>query len=79
MQQKVIPAFKTGKDLIVLASPGSGKTASYCIGILQQIDLSLDSLQAIVICPNRDLGRSIAVILKQLGDYMGVKVSSLGL
>ncbi|MFC1734005.1 DEAD/DEAH box helicase [candidate division KSB1 bacterium] len=67
IQEKIIPAImKTRKDLIGLAQTGTGKTAGFGLPIIQQIDIDNKSVQAIILCPTRELCLQIT---KDLGNY----------
>jgi superfamily II DNA/RNA helicase len=59
VQSKVIPFFVDGKDMIVSAQSGSGKTASYAISILQSIDFDNKEPQAIILVPNGGLAAGV--------------------
>ncbi|KAJ8572910.1 hypothetical protein K7X08_009421 [Anisodus acutangulus] len=56
------------------AQSGTGKTATFCSGVLQQLDYSLVECQALVLAPTRDLAQQIDKVMRALGDYLGVKV-----
>ena len=53
IQSKAIPQILAGKDLIAQSKAGSGKTASYVVGMLNKIDYNCNEIQAIVITPVR--------------------------
>ena len=55
IQAKAIPAMISGIDLIGQAQTGTGKTAAFGIPILEKVDPKLKKLQAIVLCPTREL------------------------
>ena len=53
IQARAILPSCTGKDVIVQAQSGTGKTATFSIAILQQLDMSLKECQALVLrCKN---------------------------
>merc|ERR1711992_427787 len=52
------------------AQSGTGKTATFSIAILQQIDISLRETQALVLAPTRELAQQIQKVMIALGDYM---------
>ena len=73
IQAKAIPAMISGIDLIGQAQTGTGKTAAFGIPILEKVDPKLKKLQAIVLCPTREL--AIQVADEILSRYMhGIKV-----
>ena len=61
-----------GHDLIAQFQSGTGKTAAFCISILQKIDSSIKSTQAIVFAPTRELALQIHKVIVALGDYMHI-------
>jgi translation initiation factor 4A len=63
-----------GLDVIQQAQSGTGKTATFCSGILQQLDYSLLECQALVLAPTRELAQQIEKVMRALGDYLQVKV-----
>lgn len=70
IQQRAIIPFSKGRDIIAQSQSGTGKTATFSIGLLQKINLKLKSPQAIVLAPTRDLAKQIGKVLKELGKYM---------
>jgi translation initiation factor 4A len=72
-QRAIMPAIK-GYDLIAQAQSGTGKTATFSIAILQQIDFSDNTnCQALVLAPTRELAQQIQKVVLALGDYQKVK------
>ncbi|KAH0874824.1 hypothetical protein HID58_072186 [Brassica napus] len=69
----IIP-FCKGLDVIQQAQSGTGKTATFCSGVLQQPDYTLVQCQALVLAPTRELSQQIEKVMRALGDYLGVKV-----
>jgi translation initiation factor 4A len=57
-QRAIIPLCK-GRDIIAQAQSGTGKTATFTIGILQQLDLSLNECQGLILAPTRELAQQI--------------------
>lgn len=61
IQTKTIPAIlKNETDLIGIAQTGTGKTAAFCLPILQSIDPKNTEIQALVLVPTRELGQQVA-------------------
>lgn len=52
--------FVTGHDVIAQAQSGTGKTATFAVAILQQIDTSLKQCQALVLAPTRELAQQVS-------------------
>ncbi|GJX85882.1 eukaryotic initiation factor 4A-15 [Tanacetum coccineum] len=74
IQQRGIVPFIKGLDVIEQAQSGTGKTATFCTGILQLLDYKLVRCQAIVLAPTRELAQQIEKVMRALGDYLGVRV-----
>ncbi|KAK7354632.1 hypothetical protein VNO80_20097 [Phaseolus coccineus] len=74
IQQRGIVPFCKGLDVIQQAQSGTGKTATFCSGILQQLDYNVTECQALVLAPTRELAQQIEKVMRALGDYLGVKV-----
>ncbi|WAW15204.1 DEAD/DEAH box helicase [Peptostreptococcus equinus] len=74
IQAKAIPAVLSGIDVIGQAQTGTGKTAAFGIPLLQRIDPNNKNLQAIVLCPTRELAIQVSEELRKLAKYLqGVK------
>lgn len=67
-----MPVIK-GHDVIAQAQSGTGKTATFSISILQQIDLSTKGCQALILAPTRELAQQIQKVVIALGDYMNIE------
>lgn len=75
IQAKAIPVMRTGKDMIGQAQTGTGKTAAFGIPLLEKLDSKDRKLQAIVLCPTRELAIQVAEEIRSLAKYMhGIKV-----
>jgi len=68
-QLAIVPCCK-GKDVIAQAQSGTGKTATFAISILHQIDTTKPHCQALVLAPTRELATQIQKVFIALGDYM---------
>lgn len=71
-QRAIIPCVK-GLDVIAQAQSGTGKTATFSISILQQIDTSVRECQALILAPTRELAQQIQKVVIALGDYMSAQ------
>ncbi|THF96189.1 hypothetical protein TEA_000534 [Camellia sinensis var. sinensis] len=72
IQQRGIVPFCKGLDVIQQAQSGTGKTATFCSGILQQLDYGIVECQALVLAPTRELAQQIEKVMRALGDYLHV-------
>lgn len=64
--------FGKGLDVIQQAQSGTGKTATFCAGILQRLDYGELECQALVLAPTRELAQQIEKVMRALGDYLEV-------
>ncbi|KAJ3337285.1 Eukaryotic initiation factor 4A-III [Gonapodya sp. JEL0774] len=71
-QRSIVPMIK-GRDVIAQAQSGTGKTATFSIAILQNIDTAIRETQALVLSPTRELAQQIQTVCLALGDYMSVQ------
>ncbi len=75
IQNAAIPVMMEGKDIIGQAQTGTGKTAAFGIPILQKVDPDNRHLQAVVLCPTRELAMQAADDIRDFAKYMsGIKV-----
>ena len=68
IQSKVIPhLINSENDLIGLAQTGTGKTAAFSLPIIHQLNDASDTIQALILCPTRELAIQIA---KDIGKFL---------
>ncbi len=79
IQEKVIPAIlDTGQDIIGLAQTGTGKTAGFGLPIIEQLDLGKSGVQALMLCPTRELCMQITNDLINYSKYVrGIKITAI--
>ena len=79
IQEKAIPQILTSdQDVIALAQTGTGKTAAFGLPILNNLDSTSQSVQAIVLCPTRELCLQIAKELESFSANMkGVRIQAV--
>ncbi|CAH8432571.1 unnamed protein product [Schistosoma turkestanicum] len=73
IQQRAIKPSIEGRDVIAQAQSGTGKTATFTITILERIDMSLNSCQALVLAPTRELAKQIQTVVQRIGCYLNVR------
>lgn len=67
-----------GSDVLGQAKTGSGKTAAFSIPILQKLSIEPKHLQALILCPTRELGAQVAQEVRKLARKMiGVQVLTI--
>src|SRR5690348_1669484 len=69
IQAKSIPLLLMGKDLIGQSRTGSGKTAAFALPLLEKINLKGRQVQALILCPTRELSAQVAREIRKLGRY----------
>ncbi len=73
VQSKVIPSMREGRDLIVQAHTGSGKTGAFGIPLAAEIDPDLAECQGLIMAPTRELANQVAGEVKALGRHRGIR------
>jgi translation initiation factor 4A len=75
IQQKAIVPMLTRRDMIAQAQSGTGKTGTFTIGTLQNIDTSSPEAvaQAIILSPTKELAEQTFNVVNSLGTYLNVK------
>ena len=66
IQAQGLPHVLAGKDLIAKAKTGSGKTATFGLGLLNQINPRFFGVQAMILCPTRELADQVGKELRKL-------------
>lgn len=73
----VVPILK-GHDVIAQAQSGTGKTATFSIGVLGRIDVNKDATQAIILSPTHELTSQTANVIRGLGGMLkGLKIKTI--
>lgn len=60
-------------DFLGLAATGTGKTAAFSLPLLERIDTSSNDVQALILCPTRELSLQVAGQVALLGKYMNIR------
>jgi ATP-independent RNA helicase DbpA len=78
IQAQSLPPILNGQDVIAQSKTGSGKTAAFGLGLLENLDVKDFSAQALVLCPTRELADQVANEIRKLGRTIpNVKVMTL--
>lgn len=78
IQEQAIPVVLEGKDFIGQSKTGTGKTASYSLPMIEKIDASSKKVQAIVLCPTRELAVQVADEVRKFLKYQeGIKTIAI--
>ena len=77
VQKQAIPAALKGRDLLVQAQTGTGKTLAFLLPVLQRIKKDTAGEQALIIAPTRELAEQIAAVAASLTPATGAGILSL--
>ncbi|MCV6615037.1 MAG: DEAD/DEAH box helicase, partial [Cellvibrionaceae bacterium] len=78
IQAACLPTALAGKDVIAQAKTGSGKTAAFSLTLLQRLKVERFRVQAMVLCPTRELADQVAVEIRRLARGIhNIKVLTL--
>ena len=77
VQEEAIPALRNGKDTIVQAQTGTGKTLAFLLPLFDKIKVQADNIQTIIITPTRELTLQIARVAASLGKADGVRTLAI--
>lgn len=69
IQEESIPAILKGRDVLAQAKTGSGKTAAFGIGMLESINIKRYRIQAMVLCPTRELAAQVTGELRRIARF----------
>lgn len=73
MQQAAVAAAAKGKDIVLLAPTGSGKTIGFLLPVLKNLNAEAKGVQALILVPSRELALQIEQVFKQMST--GFKVN----
>ena len=78
VQAQALPLILAGRDVIAQAKTGSGKTAAFALGLLQNLDVKRFRVQTLVLCPTRELADQVAQEIRRLARAVhNIKVLTL--
>jgi ATP-dependent RNA helicase DeaD len=66
VQEEAIPPLLAGQDVIAQAYTGSGKTLAFGLPLVERIDPGERHVQALVLCPTRELAQQVGGVLAQI-------------
>ena len=70
VQASSLPAILAGRDVVVQARTGSGKTAAFALGLLAALDAASVTLQGLVLCPTRELADQVSREIRRLARFI---------
>ncbi len=71
IQEKAIPVLLSNQDVIAQAQTGTGKTLAFLLPILESVETSKTSIQALILSPTRELALQITTELNKLIEQEG--------
>ena len=78
IQQQALPIVLQGKDVIGQGKTGSGKTATFSLGLLSNLKVKRFRVQSLVLCPTRELADQVAQEVRMLARGIhNIKVLTL--
>lgn len=78
VQAQSLPPMLEGRDVIAQAQTGSGKTAAFGLSLLHSLDPDTIRLQALVLCPTRELADQVSKAIRKLAaNIPNVKLLTL--
>jgi ATP-dependent RNA helicase DeaD len=70
IQEQTIPVILSGKNIIGEAETGTGKTASFVVPLLNNIDFQSKNVECLIVTPTRELAMQIVTEIQKLGKYI---------
>lgn len=78
IQMQSLPIILRNEDIIAQAKTGSGKTAAFALCLLNNLKISFFAVQALVLCPTRELAEQVSQAIRRLACLMpNVKIINL--
>ncbi|GMA54462.1 hypothetical protein GCM10025857_58190 [Alicyclobacillus contaminans] len=66
VQERLIPLIQKGRDVIGQSQTGSGKTHTFLLPLIDQIEIEKNEVQVVITAPSRELAEQIYQVAKQL-------------
>ena len=70
IQAEALPVMLSGVDVLGQAETGTGKTAAFALAVLNRLDSSLAHVQAVILCPTRELADQVANEVRRLAQRL---------
>lgn len=77
IQERALPAGLEGRDVLGKARTGTGKTLAFGIPLIERVDPSRVSAQALVLLPTRELAQQVAEHLETAADGRSLRIALL--
>ena len=69
-----IQNINSGKDCLLQSQAGTGKTATYLLGVLNRLDLNETKTQVIILTPTHELAEQVYEVASALGKFLNIKI-----
>lgn len=74
VQRKALPVILTGADSVIMARTGSGKTAAFCLPLIEKLlSTKKGSVRAVILSPTRELSMQTLKVLGKLSTFTDIK------
>ncbi|MEK4230794.1 DEAD/DEAH box helicase [Solibacillus sp. FSL H8-0538] len=77
IQDEMIPAMVDGKDIVAESPTGSGKTLAFVLPILNKVEGSKKSTQALIVAPSQELAMQIVEVIREWTAGTDITVQQL--
>jgi ATP-dependent RNA helicase DeaD len=77
VQQASFPLIAEGRDVIMQARTGSGKTAAFALPLLDRLVRAGQGVQVLTLCPTRELALQVAGEFERLGQHLGTRTTAI--
>lgn len=77
VQYRAIPEISRGKDVVVEAQTGTGKTLAFLLPILERINTNTDCIQALIISPTRELALQITNEINKFESTLNINTLAI--
>jgi len=75
MQLKAGNAIRSSEETILLSPTGTGKTLAFLLPVIEQLDISLEAVQCLILVPSRELAIQIEQVAREMGT--GYKINAV--
>ena len=69
-----IQNINSGKDCLLQSQAGTGKTATYLLGVLNRLDFNETKTQVIILTPTHELAEQVYEVASSLGKFLNIKI-----
>ncbi len=77
IQEQTLEPLMNGRDLVGVAQTGTGKTAAFVIPIVERIQPENRKVQALILCPTRELALQTTSVIKKLSAHLPIRTVSV--